>query len=968
MSFYTSLTGLNAAQSQLGITSNNVANVGTVGFKKSRAEFGDIFATSPLENASSAIGQGVLLKEVKQQFSQGNIEFSSNSLDLAISGQGFFALKPNLTSNQTVYTRAGSFSVNNDRYVVDSAGQYLQVFPVNEDGSVIATGLESSKSLQLPSTAGLPQPSSMIELGLNLPADAEIIPQQAKYSDDNPYEFDRNDTETFNKSTSITLYDSLGNPHIATVYYIKTGSATEEEPTNKWDTKIFIGDEEMKPSLIPGKNDKGETLYMNKFGQTSTDPASIDPTFNASAAHPLYYNDDQSEQVPSEPASFTGGYMTRASVGHDFGSTDSNPVTVGTGAGEFTGTNFVSVSVDGSEYQQISIPNGDYTGTELAAEMTRQLNSVFGDERAYTLSSNQTVTIELQDKNGNDINKDADGPGSTPDINVTIPSGNYDRESLVAQVQAQIDATKYYTATNKADYTAALATWTTNRDAYLAANAGSTEQDFIDAGNAKPTLDDFSTALDIEVGYDLTTRSLTFASNDGSYDSIKVSSSSSDLGLDSATAGFSAAGEVFQGEQIVPQGELNLDAKEQRTGIVVTYQKDAHKFVFQSGTTGEDSSIAVGIPDGNGNMTGGASDLLGIGASYATEYVESAGTGLPSSAGYAVGSKAGIDITGTFGVTSNDNVVNVTIDGIDGAVEIPTGSYTGHTFAAALQERINLIEHADGREVNNVTVSFDAANQAFTITSGTVGTESSVNINGHSNWGFDDTTQVRGDVPEVTVIQQARDAEGNLLYIDRDGNETTVKPESEPAWTPIYLDKGELTFDTFGKLISPKEGVKYSPFDPSNGSDLLNLTVDYGKFSTQYSSPFSVLSLSQDGYPSGQLDGLDIDSAGVVRANYTNGTQVALGKLMMANFANPNGLKQIGNANFVATTNSGTPSLGEAGSDGFGTVQGGALERANVDLTEELVNLITAQRNFQANAKAIETSSSLTQTIINIRG
>ncbi|MBT7575518.1 MAG: flagellar hook-basal body complex protein, partial [Methylococcales bacterium] len=153
-----------------------------------------------------------------------------------------------------------------------------------------------------------------------------------------------------------------------------------------------------------------------------------------------------------------------------------------------------------------------------------------------------------------------------------------------------------------------------------------------------------------------------------------------------------------------------------------------------------------------------------------------------------------------------------------------------------------------------------------------------------------------------------------------------------------------------------------------NGSNLLRLGVDYGKNSTQYSAPFSVLSLSQDGYPSGRLDGLAIDSSGVVRANYTNGNQVALGKLILANFANPNGLKQVGNANYVSTATSGSPVLGQAGSDGYGTIQGGALERANVDLTEELVNLITAQRNFQANAKAIETSSTLTQTIINIRG
>ncbi|MBT6078596.1 MAG: flagellar hook-basal body complex protein [Oceanospirillaceae bacterium] len=1041
MSFYTSLTGLNAAQAQLGITSNNVSNVGTVGFKKSRAEFGDIFATSPLENASSAIGQGVLLKKVNQQFSQGNIEFSSNSLDLAISGQGFFALKPSQTSNQTVYTRAGSFSVNNDRYVVDSSGQYLQTFPVNDDGSVIATGLSSAKSLQLPSTAGLPQPSSQIELGLNLPAGASILPKSAAYTVDNPYSFDRNDSDTFNKSTSITVYDSLGNPHIATVYYVKTSSATEADPTNKWDTKIFIGDKELDPSIISAKNDKSETMYMNKFGQISTNPAATDPTFNAAAAHPLYFNDDQNTTVPSEPATFSGGYMTRATVGHDFGSTDSNEVSIvapvrevdtfsfdadvstgggisfsdGTstyaqdfitshtatldalvtkinvgqsdfmaeragstmtltafnatalptmtvtattdgatainatktdtyassgwsteGGGTFDGTNFVSVSVDGSDPQTIDIAAGSYTGTELAAEMTRQLNSKFGDERSYkmpTAAEDRTVTIELQDRSGNDINKGMGVGGLTNDLTIVVDqyqegTTDFTREQLVANVQAKVDAVTY-----------------TGTDSVAV------------------------TGLPITVGYDLTTRALTFTPTNATYGSVKASSPTGVVafGLDSATAAFSDVGEVFNGGQIVPTGDLNLDAKQQRMGLVVTYGKDSHKFSFRSGTTGEASTISVTIPSGTASF-GGASHLLGIGATYDTEVANTTGTGLASTAGAVTGSKAGVDITGTFSVTSNDNTISVTIDGVDGTVVIPPAAYTGHTFAQAIQDRINLIQHIDGRQVNDVEVKFEQAGQFFSVTSGTVGANSSVNINGHSNWGFDTTSQIRGTVPAVTVVTQAKDREGNLLYIDQSGKQTTQKPDTTPAWTPIYLDKGELTFDTYGKLISPKEGVKYSPFDPSNGSDLLTLGVDYGKFSTQYSAPFSVLSLSQDGYPSGQLDGLDIDSGGVVRANYTNGTQVALGKLMMANFANPNGLKQVGNANFVSTTNSGAADLGEAGSDGFGDIQGGALERANVDLTEELVNLITAQRNFQANAKAIETSSSLTQTIINIRG
>ena len=1143
MSFYTSLTGLNAAQAQLGITSNNVSNVGTVGFKKSRAEFGDIFATSPLENASSAIGQGVLLKKVNQQFSQGNIEFSTNSLDLAISGQGFFALKPSQTSNQTVYTRAGSFSVNNDRYVVDSSGQYLQTFPVNDDGSVIATGLGSAKSLQLPSTAGLPQPSSQIELGLNLPAGAVIVPEGAAYTADNPYAFDRNDSDTFNKSTSITVFDSLGNPHIATVYYIKTSSATELNPTNKWDTKIFIGDNELDPSIIAAKNDKSETQYMNKFGQISTNPSAVDPTFNAAAAHPLYFNDDQQITVPSSPGATTGGYMTRATVGHDFGSTDSNKVSIvnptkevdtftfgqdlaaggsvsfaggsatyaqdfitshnatldalvnkinagetafkaarvdskvvltayssaalpamlvtGTasddglgnansvvaltntkaetaaaagwpteGSGSFSGTDFVSVSVDGSNAQSIDIASGSYTGTELATLMTLQLNAKFSDEKSYKMpitTADRTITLELQDNLGNDINK-AMGPqintvtfndpvvlGGTATFKMGAAGTEYSQvfdtnnrdtlDALAVKINAgesdfkvkRVDDTLVVTSTTSSalgtittpngsvtgtpvitsaftgaetsDLTIVVDQYQDNTTNFSRAELVANVQAKVDAVTYIGTDSVAVTGLPLTVGYDLTTRSLTFTPTDATYGSIKASSPStvSAFGLDSATATFSAVGDAFSGGQIVPTGAVDLDKKQQRQGLLVTYSKDAHKFSFSSGSTGEASTITVGVPSGTVS-TGGTSHLLGIGATYATEVKDTLGTGLASTAGTVQGSKAGVDITGTFSVTSNDNTISVTIDGVDGTVVVPPAAYTGHTFATAIQDRINLIQHADGRQVNDVDVKFDQTTQSFTVTSGTVGATSSVNINGHSNWGFDTTTQIRGTVPQVTVVTQATDAEGNLLYIDQAGKQTTAKPDATPSWTPIYLDKGELTFDTYGKLISPKEGVAYSPFDPSNGSDLLTLGVDYGKFSTQYSAPFSVLSLSQDGYPSGQLDGLDIDSGGVVRANYTNGTQVALGKLMMANFANPNGLKQVGNANFKSTTNSGAADLGEAGSDGFGAIQGGALERANVDLTEELVALITAQRNFQANAKAIETSSSLTQTIINIRG
>ena len=415
MSFYTSLTGLNSAQADLGVTSNNIANVGTVGFKKSRADFGDLFSST-----SGAIGQGAHLKNVNQQFSQGSIEMSGNALDLAISGEGFFAVRPDLSATETVYTRAGAFSINNDNYVVDSSGQYLQAFPVSEDGSVIATGLTSAKSLQLTSAGGLPKVTSKIELGLNLPSDAAIKPTAS---------FSPSDSNTFNSSTQMTAYDSLGNPHVATVYFLKTSNPTPAVPTNTWDTKLYI----------------------------------------------------------------------------------------------------------------------------------------------------------------------------------------------------------------------------------------------------------------------------------------------------------------------------------------------------------------------------------------------------------------------------------------DGTVIAPT-------------------------------------NAADSV----------------------------------------------------------------------------LTFDQDGKLTAPIAAITYDPATLIPGANPLSLSIDYGTLSSQYSAPFSVMSLSQDGHPRGELSGMDVDSSGVVRANYTNGTQLALGKLMLANFDNPNGLKQIGNASFEATNASGLVDLGEAGSGGFGDIQGGALEGSNVDLTEQLVKLISAQRNFQANAKALDTSGTLMQTIMGI--
>ena len=146
----------------------------------------------------------------------------------------------------------------------------------------------------------------------------------------------------------------------------------------------------------------------------------------------------------------------------------------------------------------------------------------------------------------------------------------------------------------------------------------------------------------------------------------------------------------------------------------------------------------------------------------------------------------------------------------------------------------------------------------------------------------------------------------------------------------------------------------------------MTVTVDLAQ-STQFGNSFSVNSVTQDGFTTGRLIGIDIDETGIVQARFTNGNSQSLGQVAIANFANPQGLQQLGNTQWAETFSSGQALRGSAGNSGFGLVQSGALEGANVDVTEQLVNMITAQRNFQANAQMISTADQITQTIMNIR-
>ena len=1228
MSFYTALTGLKGAQQDISTTSNNIANVGSTGFKKSRTEFGDIFGTTPLQ--TNVVGAGTATKSITQQFSQGNIAQSTNTLDMAISGQGFFALKSAGNPGQIVYTRNGAFNVSDSGEIVDSAGQALLGYPVDSDGNVSDKTLQGAQKLKLAADFGEPKVTENISVGVNLPASSKVIAKGV--------EFDVNDPETYSASSSVTIFDSAGNPKSASVFYIKTQDPVAGDQTYKYDTKMFVDGVELKPELARATDSKGTAQFIDKFGQKTTKPEDTGYILEGKGT-PLYRADDLGAAVKSTPAMLAGeplaAYLSDGRTikittdPMEFENTMEYQALKGseTKTGTWWGKDFLLVDVDNSGPVSIDIPPGTYNGTQLAAAVQNSLREAFGDDKKVLLADgvDNSFTIDLKAPSGDgkaqglptpisiDLHKASivatadeskaglpldqflahaqrritdemnkaiqkDSPNQADDDATTAGqlkvSGRMFKKtvgSVISSPSAMPDGFDLINITHKNPQTATgdgatrfLAYSNTNNspavkvfdkkltltsdgftnsdgklkfvisgeklsatdlesirflqnketnklDSFITeVGAGDIaissakivgenteiilDHSIVDTGIlagqsaitvlAKPSdhieayfdntqglvegvsdvfyanqlvlreiqtsakrttasdadnstaafafaqggiagqnalskfgLDTFTESINwiddrdpaIKLGYDETNQCLTFDAVNSKlgkgtgvgFDLFTVYSKKLDAGENGL--GIEAFGnnldidlktdEVLKGSAFVPSGaELRVENK--RYGMEVEFDTVNNNFVVKSGTTGEslraNSAVGVTAAQNESSIAVGRYGLTETGAKDSTDDAQYAfnkigkgtaqilgfprdgiegytkATGLVSKPAVAVGGEALMNMEQAFQVTAlaGENIVNVVVNGVSASIVLPEGNYKGTTFAAELETRINNMRNpVSGAPVGGVKVTYDADANNLTFTTATSGESSTIAIDGALKFGLKNIPLGLGVTTEVRQPVQATDELGRPLYISPTGeitaNNQAFADNMVQDYYPLYLDEGELTFDIDGNIVSPITKVDYEGL-------LKPLTMDFSKI-TQLDKPFSAEELIQDGYAAGRLTNLEIDNYGNVNAGYSNGQNVALGKIIVANFANNSGLKQIGNSSFLATKASGDPELGEAANDGFGQILSGSLERSNVDITEELVNLITSQRNYQAAAKAIETSSSMTQTIINIR-
>jgi flagellar hook protein FlgE len=299
MGFQQGLSGLNAASKNLDVIGNNVANANTVGFKASQAQFADVYANSL--GGAGAVGIGTRVSTVAQQFSQGNITVTNNSLDMAVSGSGFFRLSDN---GSIVYSRNGQFQMDKDGYIVTSQGYRLTGFLPDAAGNIVAT---TPGDLLISTADLLPNPTANVTAGLNLDSRSAIIPAAPV--------FDPNNSATFNNSTSMTVYDSLGGSHVASVYFAKTG-------VNAWSSYLTVDG-----ALVPAATGLLTTMTFNTNGTILTPAGAVTSagfTPAGAAAQTLTFDFGATSQFGGifgvnslSQDGYTSGRMTGFSTGKD---------------------------------------------------------------------------------------------------------------------------------------------------------------------------------------------------------------------------------------------------------------------------------------------------------------------------------------------------------------------------------------------------------------------------------------------------------------------------------------------------------------------------------------------------------------------------------------------------------------------------------------------------------------------------
>lgn len=813
MPFNTALSGIRAASTELSVAGNNIANASTTGFKGSRVEFGDVYATS-VGGSANIPGAGVQVLDIAQSFSQGNVTFTENQLDLAINGNGFFVVSQD---GETQYTRAGVFGLDNEGFIVGSTGARLQGFGADESGNI--DGIPNDIQVQISNLA--PRQTTDVNLQLNLDSTESVLQS--------------------------------------------TGRVFSTEGNAIGDTQAGLIDSTVTELT-------GATFNLPMTTNFATESIDFDLSLSASDGNngTVSISLDTLSGVPTTVQSFNDVRTLVTAINAQIFS----PVAPQT-AIDLSAT---AVDLGGGDYaiEFTALRDGEASSIALSNQNAEATQAGLGG--AGTLVQGEPAVTNGYPSQSIDITDDDDNV-----FTYTSAEG-----ATAAEIASELNSIQGVTASARAQATIA---------SYNNSN-----------GNMNMTLN----------GVELV---------------------SDDLASLAA--------------------EINSYSNSVLPGITATVDASAGTVVIDS-TIGDDFSISIDSTDDEDSIS-----------------IQGSATSTPQT--LEVDTNAALSDPGTVLDASSNAIVvggaiDITIDeGFSVGNESPLGQFfellgdsTDDTNPVFESVVLNDFDPSDQNTFNSSTsmTIFDSLGNSHIMTQYYVKQPYDENdaTTASNHWEMHvliDGEDV-GD-PDIDDPTEATRATFNVFF-NEDGslNENLSDDILISNWTPTD-NEGEPN-GALGPQNVLAGGSTVIPNPPTSSNFVIDL-----EGTTQFGSAFSVNDVAQDGFTTGRLSGMSIDDTGIIFARFTNGESQVLGQIVLADFASQEGLQPVGNSMWVENFASGAPNVGTPNSAALGTIQSGALEESNVDLSEQLVDLIIAQRNFQASAKTIETASQTTQTIINLR-
>lgn len=941
---FTGVSGLNTQGQKLGIISDNIANVNTIGYKRAEASFKTLVVNT--SGASSYSPGGALVSTRYEVDKQGILASTAAPTDIAISGQGFFVVSSTTDAgSQPLYTRAGSFRQDADGDFVNAAGFYLRAWPLDQEGrlpgevgnlnTASSSDLQSLEVVNAESVKGEPAATKQVDVSFNLDAKESVYPGEGVLVD---------------MDATSTANANIGQKDIIVPDETDLTGTTPPSfglaPTNG----IVRGD---KFSISTGSG----LEYTYEYGGFSM---SRKITSNNLATN---IGDASNDLSPNQLA--VGGEIAVAN--------NSNTFTITTAAAH--GLN---------PGDQIRVSSFTFAaGGNVPLSEINTVHTLVAPTAGTTLTFQTTST----NTGGADVNSAV--PVTT--WTTRLFSGNI--------LDASSETQKFIDATTLSDFTnnAKVLTVTTGSGeaitfTYNSEQANAASGQFNNLSNLAEAMNasSFLTARVVDgrlvVGAEDANDSLTFANGDATGTST--------------LRGIDWVAELDLAD--VAAGSRRFSTKESLAELVNA--DDGVSATFDSNADDADLALRVDDPLDTVRFQDFESDPVALGAGVAT--VAAGAGGVP------------VNVTITYPGHGLRVGSHVTISGMadfDGIADATDGLNATHTVTAITANTITFsitpvgaTAAGPGNTDGNLAFGNVGSLLSELGVSNSLGIAPMTLANLSANFVRGDTTDLgpeydptgvvgqnmaSGDItPQFTESMRIYDALGTghdiaYSFIKIDTNEWAVEVyavnenEINSTLSDGQIATGTIRFNGDGTLASISSSLtSAATINWTNGAADSNLTIDWGTAGLpigtegalsvgdidglqQFDADYKKIEASQDGAPVGDLASITIDADGFVIASFTNGENKRIWKIPVADFANPNGLLPISGNVYAETFQSGDLILRQAGRDGVGKIEAGALEQSNVDLARELTDMIVAQRAYQANTRVISTTDELLEQL-----